>query len=362
MAGGLGDRPICGDELRAYQCFLREGAAMWRAVVADFAELPQVRVRTLWADDLAAADLEERRGDSDASDTGLRDLFPSQLEVIRVAVNQRPADLLRAEAARADAVIVIAPECDGVLLQLARDVVRSGGQLWSASVPFIEVTMDKQLTAERLQAAGVPVPDGVALADVALAGATSLPASFVYPAVLKPRDGAGSTLIRRIDAGEAGSFTVPAHPAGWRLERWCSGQAASVAVLCGPSGRIVLPAATQRLGGQTGFEYQGGCWPVEPALQSRATRLAHATLDALPPTSGYVGIDLIFGADPQGRDDVVIEVNPRYTTSYTCLRVAARDNLAAALMSLQLGAKPASELLWHGDSLEFQASGVVTRR
>ena len=38
----------------------------------------------------------------------------------------------------------------------------------------------------------------------------------------------------------------------------------------------------------------------------------------------------MLGDDPAGADDVVIEINPRLTTSYLGLRRLARDNLADA--------------------------------
>lgn len=345
VSGAMGIRPAQPTAQQLYDCILREGEAMWRAVVADFAAVPGVRVHTLVGVNLSQP-------------------VPESVVAERVSepnVASAASAKLFALAARMQAVMVIAPECDGVLWQLARGVTAAGGRLWSPSAEFIEVAMDKQETCERLRRAGVPVPFGIDLS-----GATRLPSDFPYPAVLKPRDGAGSFGVRRVERADAERWQLEEQAAGWRLERWQAGQAASVAVLGGPGRRLVLPAATQRLAGETGFEYQGGRWPVEAALQRRAARLADAALDALPPTIGYVGIDLILGDDPSGCDDVVIEVNPRYTTSYTGLRAASRVNLAELLIALQSPddsrGNPPLELSWHPDSLEFDAAGRITRR
>jgi predicted ATP-grasp superfamily ATP-dependent carboligase len=62
-----------------------------------------------------------------------------------------------------------------------------------------------------------------------------------------------------------------------------------------------------------------------------------AALAALPPANGYVGIDLILGDATDGSQDVVIEINPRLTTSYVALRQHYRTNLAAAMLQVIAG-------------------------
>jgi predicted ATP-grasp superfamily ATP-dependent carboligase len=88
---------------------------------------------------------------------------------------------------------------------------------------------------------------------------------------------------------------------------------------------------------------------AEP-LTRRAQRLAVAAVAALPPTVGYVGVDLVLGEADDGRDDVVIEVNPRLTTSYVGLRRLVRGNLAAAMLAAARGLPVA---------LSFAAARVV---
>ncbi len=87
----------------------------------------------------------------------------------------------------------------------------------------------------------------------------------------------------------------------------------------------------------TGFEYQGGSLPLEPHLDRRARALAQRAARCLPGPLGFVGVDLVLGAATDGSQDCVIEVNPRLTTSYVGLRVAARQNLAGALLTVAEG-------------------------
>ena len=159
---------------------------------------------------------------------------------------------------------------------------------YSSPVPdFIALAADKQATAEHLAAAGVPVPHGIRWDPT-----TPLPRDFPYPAVVKPVDGAGSLGLQRIAAAGA---AVDRHELtrGARLERFCPGTPASIAVLCGPARFTPLPACRQWLSNDGRFQYLGGITPLPEPLAQRARELGTAAVAALPPTVGYVGIDLV---------------------------------------------------------------------
>jgi predicted ATP-grasp superfamily ATP-dependent carboligase len=87
----------------------------------------------------------------------------------------------------------------------------------------------------------------------------------------------------------------------------------------------------------------------------RACQLARRAFEALPATRGCVGLDLVLGDDPAGSQDVVIEVNPRLTTSYLGLRQATTVNLAAAMLAIQQGGR--SPLFFQPNTVEFEADG-----
>jgi predicted ATP-grasp superfamily ATP-dependent carboligase len=74
---------------------------------------------------------------------------------------------------------------------------------------------------------------------------------------------------------------------------------------------------------------------------------------------GYVGIDLILGAAPDGAGDSVIEINPRVTTSYIGLRHLCRDNLAEKMLRVAKG-EEVSPPSWHAGPLRFDADGNVS--
>lgn len=283
-----------------------EGAAMLTAVAADFVK--------------AGVTVEVLR------DRRLKLSLP-ECEVVDVGAGEELGRLAE-RASRADATLLIAPEFDGLLLERCRVVERCGARLLSPSAEFVAIASDKDETAERLRGGGVPVPDAVRIEPHQRA-----PRDFAFPAVLKPPDGAGSQDVRLVRS----AAEMPAVTRRMRLERFCPGQAASIAVLCGPRENVPLPACAQHLSDDGHFRYLGGRVPLAPPLHRRAARLALSALRCLPPTVGYVGLDLVLGESADGRDDVVIEVNPRLTTSYVGLRRLARSNLAAAMRAVACG-------------------------
>src|SRR5207248_10561167 len=106
--------------------------------------------------------------------------------------------------------LVIAPEFAGLLAERCRWAEEEGGRLLGPSTAAVALAADKLALGDFLRRRGVPTPPCVAAA--AGAGVTS-------PAVLKPRDGAGSqaTFLVR-SAAEVGACVARARAEGWRGE------------------------------------------------------------------------------------------------------------------------------------------------
>jgi len=326
--GGLVEHPGALPET-----LLCEGTAMLSAVAADLAAIEQCQVTVLRDIRLDKLPLDDR-----------------ETETIEVHSRSHQQDQLQQQAAQADHTLVIAPEFDGILLDANSRVREAGGQLLAADSTFVELAGDKHRTAERLAAAGIPVPEGVLLPG----DEETLPGDFPYPGVLKPVCGAGSqhTLLVSSPTDEP-----PPYPWPRRLERFCRGTAVSVSFLCGPAGRVALPPCRQHLSSDGRFTYRGGSIVEEPDLARRAAQLAERAIELLQPNLGYVGVDLILGPAADGSEDMLIEVNPRITTSYVGLRAAAQDNLAQALLDLAAG-RPATPRFRPGP-LQFESDGTV---
>ncbi len=310
---------------------VREGTAMIGALAADLVRMDGCRVSAL-------------------REPRVLHLALPGSEVVDVLSKFSHAEEFERLAAEADATILIAPEFDGILLKAAERVAASGGRLFSPSPEFIRIAANKHRTCEVLAAAGVPTPHGVVVdAD------KPLPADFTYPAVLKPVDGAGSQETYVVSGPHD---AIPAYAWPRRLERYIPGLPASVALLCGPAERLSLMPCKQRISDDGRLRYLGGELPLPAGLAERATALAERALDALPPAIGYVGVDLVLGRDPHGGEDAVIEVNPRFSTSYVGLRAAAQSNLAEAMWRIGQGESIAVEFAHR--PIKFDSAGNVS--
>jgi tyramine---L-glutamate ligase len=310
---------------------LTEGLAMVQALAADCAAIPGARVSLL-------------------RDFRLPQLTARGCEAITVCSLSEHHEAFDDLAARADATIIIAPEFDGELVKLIRRAKSVGARFASPDDTFARLASNKHETAERLRAAGVPTPHGLLLE-----GDTKLPADFRYPAVLKPVDGAGSQDVYLVAGPEE---NPPAYVAERRLEEFAPGLPASVALLCGGPAPVALAPCTQEISTDGRLRYLGGRTPLASGLAERAISLATRAAQALPSTIGYIGVDLVLGSDPTGAADVVIEVNPRLTTSYVGLRASATTNLAAAMLAAVQGEQPLVE--FRDRPLEFDAAGNVS--
>jgi hypothetical protein len=324
--GGLSDEPG-----PLPPSLLAEGSAMLTALAADFVA----------GDGAAVTVLRDMR---------LEGLALPGCKVIDVHSAADAAEEFDRLAADADHTLVVAPEFDGILRRVVRKARDSGARLLNCSEQFVAITADKHKTAALLSAAGLPTPRGVLLD----ADDERLPADFAYPAVLKPNDGAGSQHALLI--GSAGDEPPP-HPWPRRLEEYREGRPASVAFICGTAGQFPLPACWQHLSGDGRFTYRGGAIIRESSLADRATGLAARGLAALPPAHGFVGVDLVLGSAVDGSDDVIIEINPRLTTSYVGLRAAVGENLGRAMVDVANGSS--RQFALRDPSIHFSSDGNV---
>jgi predicted ATP-grasp superfamily ATP-dependent carboligase len=129
-------------------------------------------------------------------------------------------------------------------------------------------------------------------------------------------------------------------------------------MLCGQSGRVALEPCKQRISDDGRLRYLGGELPLASGLADRARALADRAISALPQSVGYIGVDLVLGREPGGSEDVVIEVNPRLTTSYVGLRAAAKSNLAEAMWLAANG--DIRPIEFADRPIEFDPSGNVS--
>lgn len=240
---------------------------------------------------------------------------------------------LVAAAREADWTLVVAPESDGILCERVRSVRAAGGRALAPSAAVLALASDKQATVDALAGRGLPVPAGRSLA-----AGQAIPAGFRLPAVRKARGGCGCEGLEIIRSRGCPPAAVPT-----RLEALAEGTPVGVSLLCGPRGAIPLAAMRQEFVGGDGLSYRGGSLLLDAAAAGRATDLALRAAAAIDAEAGWLGVDLILGHRPDGRDDRILELNPRVTTSFAGQTRLFASSLVRAMIEAASGAVPGLE-------------------
>jgi tyramine---L-glutamate ligase len=302
----------------------REGDLMLVALVADLLELPQVEV-------------------SYARDARLAPLLPGRSSAARACwrgPHEAPHAALTREIAAAEAVWPIAPETGGALETAARAVLDGGRILLGPRPEAIRLTARKSATAQHLQRAGIDV---VACFEAAV----SL-AAIEGPWVVKPDDGAGCVDTRIFASRQEAANALRCAADGHIAQPWIEGDAMSLCVLAAPGGVEVVSVNRQHLELKHGSvelaAIDVNCESVTPPLAALAERV----VAAIPGLVGYFGIDFVRTAS----GPVVIEINPRLTSSYAALRTALGLNVAERVLAAAMD-RPVPAMIHRGRSVRL---------
>lgn len=290
--GGLAGQPLPAS-------LVREGRLMRDALLRDAADIAGAELVTL-------------------HDARLEAALPGSIAVAETGAFDAAFD---AALAGADAALIVAPETGDLLATLAARVEASGSRLLGCDAASCRVAASKSRTARVLAEAGVAVlphySDADALPDVLGAWA------------VKPDDGAGCEGLQRLGDRAAAARVLRAAGPDHIAQPWLDGEARSMNLLCA-RGRAALLSVNRQV-----LEHRGervrlaalavGAVDATPQHAALAQRIAAA----LPGLLGPVGVDFIETAD----GPVVVEINPRMSTSACALRAATGLNLVAATLS-----------------------------
>jgi tyramine---L-glutamate ligase len=285
----------------------REGDLMVSALLRDLGQLPGLRLTT-------------------SRDPRLPPV--PGVTAIGMAQGEDPWELYARGVRGADAAWPIAPETGGALERLSRDTLALGKRLIGSNPEAVRLTASKRATARALDAAGVPVVPTFTAAEPLprLAGAW----------VVKPDDGAGCDGVLIVPDGPAAAQRLARDGPGLVAQPWIEGCALSLSLLC-CDGRAALVSCNRQhvriVDGRP--ELAAITVNALPDPEGRFADLADRIAAAIPGLWGYVGVDLILSV----RGPVVLEINPRLTTSYCGLHPALGFNAAALVLDLLAGAK-----------------------
>ena len=313
---------------------------MLLAVLRDATRVPDLEVFTIWS--------------------AQRERFPVAGVAFQLA--HSPAEeieLLAELAAWVDVSLLIAPEFDGILTHRALLVEGVGGRLCGPSPLAITTCADKLELAGILEEAGIPT-----IRTHEFSPTHDTFETPVYPCVIKPRDGAGSQATYLVSTAAEFNRLWPS----WQQSSWLrqaiwqphiAGRAVSVGVVVTPEHDRYqpLPPCEQTLNPDGRFAYLGGVAPARSVDATVIQDVAVAACRQVPGLRGYVGVDLII-PDSHPAIPLVVEINPRITTSYLGYSHLCEQNLIATMLQTDSNAE---SLTWKAEQCEYLVTGEVRR-
>lgn len=298
--GGLAGSPLP-------QGLAAEGGAMLRAVLADFAAWGGMRIVTT---------VDER----------MPDLVPGVHESVIVEPGHHK-EVLWSLASRSDAALVIAPEEDGVLADLSALVLSAGAALVGSSPGAVRLATDKWTCHQLFIKHALPAPETL---RVTHQGAHTAARYLGFPVVVKPIDGLdckGVGLARDPDELDE-ALALLEDRREFLIQPFIQAAHASVSLLVSGNSAKALSLNVQRIVPGRPFSYQGGFAPLEHPQGQKAMRLAEQAARLIPGLKGYVGADVLLTPE----SCLLMEINPRLTTSYVGLSRIAGVNMARAMV------------------------------
>ena len=144
--------------------------------------------------------------------------------------------------------------------------------------------------------------------------------------VCKPRWGAGSWGVSVVENWQEVIEHAASNGLGFgdlMIQKYVPGLPSSIGLFRSENSTTYFPAVEQVFRENT-LEYTGCGTALDFSMQNRATELLNQVVTALPPFTGYLGIDMVMGNCSD--EDYVIEINPRFTTSFCTTRKLVPEN------------------------------------
>lgn len=305
---------LCGEPLA--KSLVSEGALMRDALLQDLSQLPYEISITL---------------DVRLIDPSLcKAVCMCKTACITVNKNDDVWQIWQAQMQAADAVWIIAPETGGALkklTQLAENIKKDDLQpllVLGCGLASIEISSKKMTTYLALEAAGI--------ASIPTYTIENWPKSHrIWLA--KPNDGAGCNDTACFNnADDLENWIENYHKQITHvIQAFQPGDAASISCVMQRGKAHLLSCNSQHIEiNNQMLNYTGGVVNGMRDYWLQFEFLANKIAAALPDLAGYVGIDVIVDDD----EIIVVEINPRLTTSYIGLRESIGINPAELIINM----------------------------
>lgn len=272
----------------------------------------------------------------DMLNTGINDivitkdqrLSDSKLPIQCITIAGDPYPIWQSCMDNADYVLLIAPESEDILLRLTRMAEGSAGHILGSASASIKTASSKLATTKLLRKNNIPCVPTALLEDHDIAAGQNNHSIWV----VKPDDGVGgdgchlyngTEIIDRLKKStEIGSLII---------QQYIAGDSASLSMLC-HRGEAQLLACNRQI---IAFDQQ--CYRLKKIIVNGLVKhwdtfndIAQRIAAADHGLSGYIGVDMMITES----DFLILEINPRLTTSYAGLQQSLACNPAALILSI----------------------------
>jgi len=229
----------------------------------------------------------------------------------------------------ADYILPIAPETDNILCDIQNFIQAEGKQLLGCQPTATAISTDKYLCYQSLNSHSIPTPKTLLASEWSLSrfGPT-------HGYVLKPRDGAGSLDTQFFpdkSALENCLNNSQVDLSQFVIQPYIAGTPISLSILCNETSATVLAINNQHISLQdNAFSFLGCTVNGADLSAEQATSISQTIHSAIDGLWGFIGIDAIVSED----NIVIIDINPRLTTSYIGLHESLQTNPAQLLLSM----------------------------
>jgi predicted ATP-grasp superfamily ATP-dependent carboligase len=259
--------------------------------------------------------------------------------IVPVSTSREAEEATQKISEIADAAYMIAPGSNQLLQSFVASMERTGVPSLNCRASAIGMVSDKAILLERVKKMGLPTPATImvsALEDVAEIKQT-ISGKLEFPLIFKPVDGVGCgglSVVRNENqvASAVDKVIRESSSKYFMVQELIHGVAVSVSLIS--TGSEALPISLNKqdvslMAPEAISTYNGGLVPFNSPLKREAFATAEKIVRSLRGLRGYIGVDLVLTE----KGPVVIEVNPRLTTSYVGVRKVVSFNPAQAIIN-----------------------------
>jgi predicted ATP-grasp superfamily ATP-dependent carboligase len=307
-AGGLNGKPLPTS-------MLREGLLMRDALIADLSALDNIEIIT-------------------TIDARLDISYLTTVSKFAIDASANPFEIWELLIKTCDAALIVAPESDGILSKLTQMIEVSGVLNLGCAQCSVDIASNKYDTFIELKSAGIMTIPTMRADDFLILDFNE-PSSRQGRYVLKPIDGAGceQTMLFESQALVRNWLRQYDHQNHrYIVQPFQAGNPASISMLC-RDGKAWLLSCNQQNIFMTESKHMKLFGVIVNGLSAQRfdfEELSDRIALAMPTLNGYVGVDVIV----DDNEFIVVEINPRITTSYIGLSESLGFNPMRMMLDL----------------------------